>query len=47
MARIRKSQPTLLLMVLAVVCVVSAIALVYTKHKSRDLFVEQIGRAHV
>lgn len=33
-------QPILLLMVLAVVCVISAIALVYTKHESRKLFVE-------
>jgi cell division protein FtsL len=33
-------QPILLLMILAVVCVISAIALVYTKHESRSLFVE-------
>ncbi len=36
----RKKQPLLLLMVLAVVCVISAIALVYTKHESRNMFVE-------
>ena len=40
MASMRNPQPVLLLMVLAVVCVISAIALVYTKHESRDLFVE-------
>lgn len=40
MASMRNTQPVLLLMVLAVVCVISAIALVYTKHESRDLFVE-------
>ncbi len=38
---IRKGgQPILLLVVFAVVCVISAIALVYTKHESRNLFVE-------
>ena len=36
----KKSQPVLLLMVFALVCVISAIALVYTKHESRDLFIE-------
>lgn len=36
----RKSQPVMWLMVLALVCVVSAIALVYTRHESRVLFVE-------
>jgi len=36
----RSGQPILLLMVFAVVCVISAIALVYTKHESRNLFVE-------
>jgi len=35
-----KRQPMLLVFVFAVVCVVSAIALVYTKHESRKLFVE-------
>ncbi len=40
MATARKTQPLLMLMVLAIVCVISAMALVYTKHESRDLFVE-------
>ncbi len=35
-----KRQPVLLVFVFAVVCVVSALALVYTKHESRKLFVE-------
>ena len=35
-----KRQPVLLVFVFAVVCVVSATALVYTKHESRKLFVE-------
>jgi cell division protein FtsL len=33
-------QPTLLTLVFAVVCVVSAMALVYTRHESRKLFIE-------
>jgi cell division protein FtsL len=33
-------QPILLLMIFVVVCVISAIAVVYTKHESRSLFVE-------
>lgn len=33
-------QPFLLTMVFAVVCVMSAIAIIYTKHESRKLFVE-------
>ena len=33
-------QPFLLVLVFAVVCVMSAMALVYTKHESRKLFVE-------
>jgi cell division protein FtsL len=36
----KNGQPILLLMIFAVVCVISAIALVYTKHESRKLFVE-------
>ncbi len=36
----KNAQPGLLLMIFAVVCVISAIALVYTKHESRKLFVE-------
>lgn len=35
-----KRQPLLLMFVVAAVCVVSAMALVYTKHESRKLFVE-------
>jgi cell division protein FtsL len=33
-------QPIVLVLVFAVVCVMSALALVYTKHESRRLFVE-------
>jgi cell division protein FtsL len=33
-------QPLLLVCVFAVVCVLSGLALVYTKHESRKLFVE-------
>jgi cell division protein FtsL len=40
MAISKNRQPILLLVILAVVCVISAIALVYTKHESRKLFVE-------
>lgn len=36
----RSGQPLLLTLIFAVVCVVSAMALVYTKHESRKLFVE-------
>ena len=35
-----KRQPILLSVVFAVVCTASALALVYTKHESRKLFVE-------
>ena len=35
-----KAQPAALVLVFAVVCVMSAMALVYTKHESRKLFVE-------
>ena len=38
-----KQHPFLLVFVFAVVCVLSAIALVYTKHESRKLFVELEG----
>ena len=34
------SQPFLLVFVFALVCVLSAVAIVYTKHESRKLFVE-------
>ena len=36
----QKRQSFLLVMVFACVCVLSAMALVYTKHESRKLFVE-------
>ena len=35
-----KAQPAALVLGFAAVCVMSAIALVYTKHESRKLFVE-------
>ena len=35
-----KSQPTGLVLALALVSVISAIALIYTKHESRELFIE-------
>jgi cell division protein FtsL len=41
-----KQQPFLLVFVFAVVCVMSAITLVYTKHESRKLFVELEGLTH-
>ena len=33
-------QPALLTILLAVICVMSAMAMIYTKHESRKLFVE-------
>ena len=36
-------QPFMLVLVFAVVCVMSAVALIYTKHESRKLFVELEG----
>ena len=41
-----KRQPFLLVVVFAVVCVMSAIALIYTKHESRKLFVELEALTH-
>ena len=41
-----KQQPFLLMFVFAVVCVLSAMALVYTKHESRKLFVELEALTH-
>jgi cell division protein FtsL len=35
-----KRQPIMLTLVFAIVCVVSAVAVIYTKHESRKLFVE-------
>lgn len=40
---VQPAQPVVLVLTFAVVCVVSAIALVYTKHESRKLFVELEG----
>ena len=37
---IDKRQPVVLVFAFAVVCVLSAMALVYTKHESRKLFIE-------
>jgi len=37
---VKSRQPLLLTMVFSVVCVMSAIAMIYTKHESRKLFVE-------
>jgi cell division protein FtsL len=42
----KSQQPFLLVFVFAVVCVLSAMALVYTKHESRKLFVELEGLTH-
>ena len=36
----KPAQPVLLVLVFAVVCVVSAMALIYTKHEARKLFIE-------
>jgi cell division protein FtsL len=41
-----RRQPFLLVFVFAVVCVMSAMALVYTKHESRKLFVELEQLSH-
>ena len=42
----KSPQSFLLVFVFAVVCVLSSIALVYTKHESRKLFVELEGLTH-
>jgi cell division protein FtsL len=39
-------QPFLLVIVFAVVCVMSSLALIYTKHESRKLFVELESLTH-
>jgi cell division protein FtsL len=36
----RNKQPTLLTLVFAFTCVVSALALIFTKHESRKIFIE-------
>ena len=41
-----RRQPLLLVVVFAVVCVLSGMALVYTKHEARKLFVELEGLTH-
>jgi cell division protein FtsL len=41
-----KRQPFLLVVVFAVVCVMSAIAVIYTKHESRKLFVQLEALTH-
>ena len=46
MTVINSRQPFILVFVFAVVCVLSAIALVYTKHESRKLFVELEDLTH-
>jgi cell division protein FtsL len=40
MERKEGGQPKLLALVFAVVCVISAMALIYTRHESRKLFIE-------
>ncbi len=47
MAAATKRQPFLLVFVFALVCVLSAVALIYTKHESRKLFVELESLTHV
>ena len=42
----QQSHSALLIVVFAVVCVLSAIALVYTKHEARKLFVELEALTH-
>lgn len=46
MAASSAKQPFLLVFVFALVCVLSAMALVYTKHESRKLFVELEALTH-
>lgn len=41
-----KKQPAALMLVFAAVCVISAMALVYTKHEARKLFVELESLTH-
>ena len=41
-----RRQPLLLVFVFAAVCVLSGMALVYTKHEARKLFVELEGLTH-
>ncbi len=46
MELVKSRQPFLLVFVFAIVCVLSSIALVYTKHESRKLFVELESLTH-
>ena len=46
MPAVKYSRPFLLVFVFAVVCVLTSIALVYTKHESRKLFVELEEHTH-
>lgn len=41
-----RKSPVLLVFVFAVVCVLSALALVYTKHESRTLFIDLQALTH-
>lgn len=41
-----RTQPAVLVLVFAAVCVMSAMALVYTKHEARKLFVELEALSH-
>lgn len=43
MQRNQADQPLMLVVVFALVCVLGAVSLVYTKHESRKLFVELEG----
>ena len=42
----QKQQPAVFVFVMAAVCVLSAMALVFTKHESRKLFVELESLTH-
>ncbi len=42
----KNRPPSLLVIVFAAVCVMSAMAIVYTKHESRKLFIELESLAH-
>ena len=46
MQMMKAHQPFLLVFVFALVCVLSSMAIVYTKHESRKLFVELEALAH-
>ena len=46
MVPMKSNQPFMLVFVFVLVCVLSSIALVYTKHQSRKLFVELEALTH-